>query len=300
MEGAGRDEAAWQADALHIHMRAPAPAAVRRLQRPLRAQGMVKSPAPNVSCGRAAQAGGVFRSLPADANGPLDLSFSSYLNRLTPGAETVVPNTKEGTVIKKLCRFFWNRPSFLLINFGLEALGVRQLSSLLKQHGCRVHSLFLQHSYDDRGSYTHAHVVVDFIRSQGYDIVGFSCMTGDYLEVRSITQLIRNMPERPLVIWGGNHPTVLPDECLEQGGADIVFNAAAEDALTRLLSGTPINEVPNIAWLDNGAVISNYSGVNLYPPDMLPFPDYDFSGYFFPGHFVMKDAVVVPLDTQMA
>jgi|GEM_PF-3649886 radical SAM superfamily enzyme YgiQ (UPF0313 family) len=134
-----------------------------------------------------------------------------------------------------LINFEWKKVRILLINFGMEGLGVRNLSSFLKvilQYDSIVNILFLQHGIDEKK----ANLIANFISYNNYNVVGFSCMTGDYYEARLISRLIKSLPHRPVVIWGGVHPTSSPEECLFEGGADLVFNAAAEISLAKLLS----------------------------------------------------------------
>ena len=189
-----------------------------------------------------------------------------------------------------LHNFDWHKPNVLLINFGLEALGVRQLASFLKKSSCKVNILFLHHGIDDK----QANLLANFIDYNNYNVVGFSCMTGDYYEIKLLSQFIKLSKNRPLIIWGGVHPTILPEECLFEGGADLVFNAAAEIPLAKLLTGSPLIEVPNIAWIDHEELITNYTDVTLYPPDSMPFPDFEFN-----DHFVIKDNKIVSLDTKI-
>jgi len=191
-----------------------------------------------------------------------------------------------------LNNFEWRKLRILLINFGIVAMGVRQLSSFLKknlQYNSIVNILFLQHGIDEK----QANLIANFISYQKYNVVGFSCMTGDYYEVRLISRLIKSAVPHPLVIWGGVHPTSSPEECLCEGGADLVFNAAAEIPLAQLLSGSPLKEVSNIAWMD-GELLTNYMDVSFPAPDSMPFPDFEFK-----DHFTLQDNKVVPLDMKI-
>jgi radical SAM superfamily enzyme YgiQ (UPF0313 family) len=189
----------------------------------------------------------------------------------------------------------FDKPNILLINFGLEALGIRQLSSFLRREGYNIDCLFLMHFKDERGNYLSAKRVASFVISRGYGIVGFSCMTGDYLEVRSITRSIKEISKNPpKIIWGGVHPTIMPEECLKNGNADIVFFAAAEKAFKELLSGRNLKEISNIAYCDSDRIVMNYSNVDLIDPNILPFPDFDFS-----RHYVMNDSEVKILNLNL-
>jgi len=183
----------------------------------------------------------------------------------------------------------WNKPKILLINFGIEALGIRQLSSFLKNLGCEVNILFLRPSLKSDNSYTYAELSSRFIVSNNYDIVGISCMTPDFFEVRDITMHIKEKSgNTPLIIWGGVHPTVCPEECLTNGGADMVFNGACENSLKKLIFGTPPDKTPNITYFDREEQANNYSKIHLLSPDSMPFPDFDSE-----DHFLIEDNQVL-------
>lgn len=196
--------------------------------------------------------------------------------------------------MRDLSNFVWRKPSFLLINFGMEALGVRQLASFLKKLECKVNVLFLEHAMDSNHSYIYADLVAKFVLDKKIDIVGISCMTGHYYAARSITRLIKSQSKGPLVIWGGVHPTTCAEECIIGGGADLVFNASAEKSLEELLSGTDPRDVTNIAFKSNEELINNYSDIYIYPPDIMPFPDFEFN-----DHFIINDNQIKKLDDNL-
>lgn len=196
--------------------------------------------------------------------------------------------------MKNISNFDWNRPSILLISFGMEALGVRNLSAFLKKMKCKVNILFLEHALAKDLSYCYRDLIAYFINYNRYDIVGFSCMTGDFYEACSITESIKLLKNRPIIIWGGVHATTCHDECLIQGKADIVFKGPAEKSLNELLSGSPLNKVSNIAYINNKEIISKYDKIQLYDPDSMPFPDYDFE-----DHFIIEDRNIVRLDVNI-
>lgn len=199
----------------------------------------------------------------------------------------------------KLNDIDWKNAKILLINisFNIEGIGIRHLSSFIKKYNNEVSLLFLKHALEGF-SYKYQNDVVSFINYHNFNVIGFSCMTGDYYECRSLTKLIKSRIKNAVVIWGGVHPTIVPNECLYGGGADIVFNGAAEIALEKLLAGTSLQETPNIAWCEGSEeekeIFSNYQHVDLNSPDCMPFPDYDFD-----DHFIINNGNIVKLTQQL-
>jgi anaerobic magnesium-protoporphyrin IX monomethyl ester cyclase len=98
-------------------------------------------------------------------------------------------------------------------------------------------------------------------------------------------------------VWGGIHPTLRPDECLEY--ADWVCigegERAAVDLARCLVAGRDARSVPNLAWLDDaGGLVRS----PLHPLeanlDTLPFPDYDIK-----DHFVLHEGRLVPFSPEL-
>lgn len=198
----------------------------------------------------------------------------------------------------KLNDIDWKNAKILLINisFNIEGIGIRHLSSFIKKYNQNISLLFLKHSLDSF-SYKHKNAVVNFIDYYKFNIIGLSCMTGDYYECRSLTKLIKSKIKNAIVIWGGVHPTIAPTQCLYDGGADIVFNASAEPALEKLLTGASLQETPNIAWCEGTGekeLFNNYQQVNLISPDSMPFPDFDFD-----NHFVIHNGIIVKMTDDL-
>ena len=94
-------------------------------------------------------------------------------------------------------------------------------------------------------------------------IFGISCLTAGIIRGIEIAKTIRNMPEftDAKIIFGGIHPTVLPDEVLRSGFADIVVRNEGEKTLeilyNRIKNGKDYFDVDGISFLSNGTVVHN-------------------------------------------
>lgn len=180
----------------------------------------------------------------------------------------------------------------------ISSLGLRILSSCLKQNGFETRMIFLPDvdemivgaEYSDRElSSTAAQQIADLCADAG--LVGITAMTSSFHLARQLTIGIHQAHDVP-VIWGGIHPTVRPAECLEY--ADLVCIGEGEDTIIELARridmGETYHDVKNLAYRDgDGKLVQN----PLYPlvPDLdeLPLPDHDFS-----THYVLHEGNVVP------
>lgn len=91
---------------------------------------------------------------------------------------------------------------------------------------------------------------------------GMSAMTGGQL-VRAV-ELTRCVKGRLPVVWGGPHPTLLPDQCITEGGADFVAIGDGEPFvgpfLEYLTGRLDAQCVPGLAYVSRGSVVRNAPG----------------------------------------
>ena len=158
------------------------------------------------------------------------------------------------------------------------ALGLRYISACLKDHGHQVEVFFLSSRRETaKADFSPALLdeLVERVRQAG--LIGMSVMTNTFYRACALTEAIRGAGIKAPIVWGGVHPTVAPEECLE--AADIVCVGEGERAameLTRALEtgGDPTN-VGSLSFRRNGRIITNPVlplGEHL---DEYPFPDYE-------------------------
>ena len=94
-----------------------------------------------------------------------------------------------------------------LVTFNKNSLGVRQISSYLKQKGFSVD--FMVIDPDKAGE-------VDLDRFAAKDLVGINVITDFFPGARILSGRIRERfgKNKPTIILGGPHATIMPRECL--------------------------------------------------------------------------------------
>jgi radical SAM superfamily enzyme YgiQ (UPF0313 family) len=172
-----------------------------------------------------------------------------------------------------------------LVTAGQETLGVEYLSSVLKKNGHEVKLFFDPQTFGGsiflridflRTKFDLSEKVLKGIIDYKPDLIGFSCMTHNYnwcLRVAEEIKKIKNIP----VIFGGIHPTSVPQRVLENECIDMVAVGESELSLLELLNNMKenrhSNDVKGIYYKVGKEIISN----PLYPViddlDSLPFPD---------------------------
>ncbi len=146
--------------------------------------------------------------------------------------------------------------------------------------------------------------------------LGISVLTGKQIEqALSISEELKSTcPELPIV-WGGYHPTLMPEQTIADPAIDIVVRAQGEVAfktvVDRLATGESLRGIAGIVFKEHGKAVWNghpvFKDVNQFPP--LPFslidlephlPDLGFAqrtlsypssqGCPFPCHFCAESA----------
>ncbi|MBS3763503.1 MAG: B12-binding domain-containing radical SAM protein, partial [Planctomycetes bacterium] len=135
--------------------------------------------------------------------------------------------------------------------------GLAFLSSVLQREGHETKLLNVNEKLDfpldpDR--------ICREVRDYDPDLVGFSVVTPQYQAARRIAEIVREGSDAPIVC-GGIHPTMAPEETLQDECWDYICVGEGEDAIIdmvdRLESGESLKEISNIAYREDGEVVRN-------------------------------------------
>lgn len=118
-------------------------------------------------------------------------------------------------------------------------------------------------------------------------IIGISVMTANVANGYKIASLIKSIDKEAIVVFGGIHATVMPDEILAHGNVDFVVKGEAEYVFLELIKqikGGKIDRdrLENIGFIEDGKVVytKNSGGmVDLNEVPMFPYDMFDPSQY---------------------
>lgn len=172
-----------------------------------------------------------------------------------------------------------------LVTAGAEGLGPQYLSAMLKKDGHKVKLAFDPTLFDDKVfldqkilakllNYSDD-LVLDILESQP-EIIGFTVISDIYSWANYVAKKLKKHTKAP-VIFGGNHPTLVPETVIKNTNVDMICIGEGEHAFTELVnaisSGKPYDNIPNI-WLKKGKkIIKNPLRPLIKNLDDLPFPD---------------------------
>lgn len=167
-----------------------------------------------------------------------------------------------------------------------ENIGVEYLSAYLKKSGHQTslffdprlfRSFLFRNDCLDRISGYKDRLVKKAIDS-GANLICISSTTTDYVWACSIAKKIKEKKDIP-IIFGGFHPTAVPERVIKEDFVDFVCVGEGEEALLELVnaleSGKKTTDIANIWCKEGGKVIANPPRPLVSDLDSLPFPDKD-------------------------
>jgi radical SAM superfamily enzyme YgiQ (UPF0313 family) len=115
--------------------------------------------------------------------------------------------------------------------------------------------------------------IKDVISEQSPDLVGISVTTAKYGSALNVSRLVKEIDPNVQVVWGGIHPTIMPDETIKNKDVDIVVRGEGEQTFLELARNiTSLSDVLGITYKENGRIIHNPNRPLLENLDTLPFP----------------------------
>ena len=114
--------------------------------------------------------------------------------------------------------------------------------------------------------------------------VGITTMTGmQILFALHLAKLIRNISKNIPIIWGGVHPTLLPEQTIKNEFVDIIVRGEGEETFLELIQNLEqkkeINDIKGITFKNKKGDIINNKDRPFLDINKLPMPDWDLIDY---------------------
>jgi len=107
-------------------------------------------------------------------------------------------------------------------------------------------------------------------------IIGITCDTSTIVSVKKIASFIKKRYSACIVIVGGIHPTLFPDETINAGMFDVVVLGEGELTMLELVqsieSGNDLEDVKGILFKKDGKIIKTQPRPIIDNLDEIPFP----------------------------
>jgi len=150
----------------------------------------------------------------------------------------------------------------LSLQVDLDTIGLKYLHYSLLQHSYNSAILFLP-DFDSHNDQKLENIL-KFVRDNSPKLIGVSLMSVEYTKACHLTEYLKKYLKIP-VVWGGIHPTIAPEMCLEY--ADYVGIGECEKTIIDIAHHIANNEdndlthINNLCYKENGQVKRN----PLYP-----------------------------------
>lgn len=162
--------------------------------------------------------------------------------------------------------------------YALENNGVRHVATALRGAGFEVTEVYFKDWVNNSFPWpTEQEVLalIELLRSRRVDWVGFSVRASAFHRLaKHLTDRVRHALGLP-ILWGGMHPTFVPDRCIELADAIAVgeVDLAVIDFFAALDEGRDHRRVPGF-WVREGDRIHCNDVAPLVDLDALPFRDF--------------------------
>jgi len=175
----------------------------------------------------------------------------------------------------------------------LKVFGLRTLSACLKREGHDVQLIFLPKLFSEKYEEKSLSRLVEISEKSG--LIGISLMTNFFENAVQITQVLKKICNIP-IIWGGVHPTVRPEECLNY--ADMVCVGEGEESLMELIKrmedGKNYYDVRGIWFKEKENIIKNQAMPLVHELDNIPYQDYNYK-----THYILNGGYLDKIDAGM-
>jgi len=150
-------------------------------------------------------------------------------------------------------------------------LGLAYISSYLKKHGYSDIKLvdFNLHSFDYYNSDDYLSLI-----PKDANVYGIQCVTAQFYWLVKVTEHIKHVNPSALIVSGGPHSSVRPEECIQKTKVDIAVIGEGEETLLEIMEGRDIHEIKGICSRDKeNNVVRTPPRPFIKDLDSLPFPD---------------------------
>jgi anaerobic magnesium-protoporphyrin IX monomethyl ester cyclase len=175
----------------------------------------------------------------------------------------------------------------------IAAFGVRIIDSYLRQKGYNVVTLYFKKrsQKDTYPTDREVSLLVNFVKEVSPLMVGFSVMSPFNTVSRMLTRKIRHKVDVP-IIWGGVHPTVSPEDCIDN--VDALCLGDGEEPLRHIIEGLRKSgeidlNAPN-CWVNSSkGIIKNDMTYMCKDLDILPYTDLSGKNVYFINNNQIKE-----------
>ncbi len=163
--------------------------------------------------------------------------------------------------------------------YDYDSFSIRTLQSFIKSKGYDTETIFFKNkifSHLSEPTKNEINLLINKIKGINPDIICISVRSSFSNIVIKISNLIKKYMPDSIIIWGGTHATICPEECIKY--SDFVCVGEGELSLLEFIQNIEKNKsvdnIPNFWIKKENKIIKNELRPLIQDLDKLPLPDY--------------------------
>lgn len=160
-------------------------------------------------------------------------------------------------------------------------IGLTLLGAVAENRGHKVKILDLALEKD------HGLRLREAFEDESWDVAGIGCMSVEFLGGVESAEIIRQISPKTHIIFGGQHPTIMPEQVMKKECIDSICIGEGEDIWSDFLdhnsTGESLEGIPGLWFRRDGSVLRNLPRNSYVDVDSVPMPAYhllDVERYF--------------------
>lgn len=151
-------------------------------------------------------------------------------------------------------------------------IGITLLAAVAEGRGYQARILDIGLEKDGQASLSR------LLQAEHFDIAGLSCMSVEFLGGVDTANVIRRVSPETHIIFGGQHPTIMPEQVMKVDSIDSICIGEGEDVWTafldRMSCGSSLDGVAGLWFRRDGEVVRNLPRNEYVDVDSVPMPAY--------------------------
>ncbi|MBP7652806.1 radical SAM protein [Candidatus Dependentiae bacterium] len=167
------------------------------------------------------------------------------------------------------------------IGWGIPPTGIGYIGAYLKSQGIDVRIYDLMFEIDNLNQ------IRDIIEKENPEIIGIGSTSPQFSAALAIAKIIKKVDNKIKVVFGGPHPTSLPEETISYPEIDIVAVGDGEITMLEICSGIKLDSIKGIYYKNEKNTYFTGDREIEYNLDKFPFPLYEqlamdrYSSFYF-------------------
>ncbi|MBN1766360.1 MAG: cobalamin-dependent protein [Sedimentisphaerales bacterium] len=154
----------------------------------------------------------------------------------------------------------WNNVASIM-----PPMGLAWMAAVLEEEG---HAVEIFDAHAERVDMDRMRIRL--IEKGRFDMVGITATTPLITNAREIARIIRREFPSTRIVLGGVHPTVLPEEVLEEEAVDLVVRGEGEKTIKELAAEMPLEEIKGVSYRTSEGIRHNPERELISDLDSLP------------------------------